>query len=566
MTSEPDSPHAINRNAQHDQSHDLFKGEAMSYLQDPSLLLNASPHYYLKTPELVTLLEHLQVTVTGRGEMQVILAEHGRGKSSLLRQLIVENANHWLLCHIHAEYQLGVDHIINGLGQAFFPQEDIDFESLVHGLVSYGHRAPYPVVIVDDAQNLSSYAIETLANIKRAVAEQGGDVDIILCATPLVRKILLSYGMSPFRDKWLKIHSLPRFTEEETARYLNNRFEQAGEVLFTPSQLQLIHQRACGIPASINYHAELILGHTVSDERLRLAHEQILVRKKKLPYFIGGAVVAALLLAVIVSSLFEAPQEVVAERDAVASITSALVFEQAVRDVDAPTAKAAAVTARVVEKEVKPSPVEPKQAVKSLSTPKPKPIPEPVIKKSIPPVVKAKPKQASPVTLATAVTTEEEMISRPAMEKPKSSMIEVIPKQFVAQAPESKLALQPKLKPIPINQLSTVKAAAMAVEEESIPGVAWLKAQPPENYTIQLAGSPVEKDIIRYIRRSSLEGELAYVYMKRKNRSGWYVVLHGSFESRAAAQRVVEFFPPELRKNKPWVREISKLQKVLDDE
>ncbi len=547
ITSESDSQSDI----KHDGQSDLFNGqkEPAPFVHDPALLHEAAPAYYLKTETLATLLSHLQQVITGRGAIQVIIAEHGRGKSALIRQLITEAGSRWLLCHIQADYHLGVDHIINGLGQTFFPQEDVDFEALVHGLASYGHQEPYPVVIVDDAQNLSSYAIETLASLKRAVAENGGDLDIILCATPALREIIASYSLSPFRDEWLEVHSLPRFSEADTTTYLNHNFESPGDTtLFTPDQLQNIHHRGCGIPACINYHAELALGRAISDERLRLEHQQMLIRRKKQPYLIGGGVATILLLIVVIFSFSNTEQDVsIAEskRMVLSAPVAMSNVKQTLDEDEAVTPKVTPAAAKVVEKEVKSTPVtKPVVAAQVKPAAKPEPKPQPVKAEPEPTI-----KTAPTATLAKA-ESKPVVKSKPAV-KPETNPV-------VGKSPA----------PTPAKENSVVAkpaAAVVAADEEAIPGAAWLKAQPPEHYSIQLAGSPDEKNIIRYIRRSALEGELAYVLLKRKNRSSWYVVLHGSFESRAAALEVTEFFPPELRKHKPWVRKLSKLQNALDE-
>ncbi len=506
-----------------DELDNRFNGQhhPAPFLHDPSAIHNVSPGGYLKTDGLATLISHLQRVVSGRGPMQVIIAEHGRGKSSLIRQLITEAEDRWLLCYIHADYHLGVDHIISALGQTFFSREAIDFESLVQGLVTYDHQEPYPVVIVDDAQNISLYALETLANIKRAVTEQGGDVDIILCASPALRRALASHSMAPFKARWIELHALPRFTAEDTATYLQNRFKGEGSDLFTPSQLQIIHRRGCGIPACINYHAELVLGRAISDERLRLEHQQMLKRQKRIPYFIAGASAALLLLVVIIFAVIRSEPESAVEPSRVVSTAT-------------PTSRSAPATTNAAE-------------AKSAEA---KPVTEAVVKKAAvkAPLAIAK---AKPATVSESPRVEPQAKAKPVASRPKPEPVSsaaAVKKEVTPQAGNTK-----------------TPSPAVATGDGAIPGVAWLKAQPAENFTIQLAGSPDEKNIIRYITRSSLEGELAYVLLERKNRSSWYVVLHGSFESRAQAQKMVEFFPPELRKHKPWIRKFSRIRKALDE-
>jgi len=529
-TDEPESESGPLAVVSGDGQADLFNGQKQPapYLHDPKVVHDASPAYYLKNEGLTALILHLQDAVSDCGPMQVIIAEHGRGKSALIRQLVTEAGEQWSLCHIHADYHLGVDHIINGLGQIFLPDECVDFESLVSGLVS--SVAQSPVVIVDDAQNISSYALETLANIKRAVVERGGEIAIILCASPELRRNLSSHGMAKFKDKWFEVHALPRFNEEDTSAYLSTRFESNGTTQFTPAQLQTIHRRACGIPACINYHAELALGRVVSDERLRLDHQQMLKRQKKMPYFIVGTAVVLLIAVVTILSMTNPEPD---------GFIDEARFAEVATPVSTPVATAPPATPTrvppVVEKKAVARP-EVKQPVAVKVKPVAKPAPD-ASPKSLP--IKVEPKLVSQEKLVTVNTATKPVVAKPV----------------------------PELKTVAVQKAEIKKTVApmAASSDETIPGAKWLKAQPVDYFTIQLAGSPDEKNIIRYITRSSLDGELAYVLIARKNRSSWYVVLHGSFESRAEANRVVEFFPPELKKNKPWIRQFSKLRNALDE-
>ncbi len=550
-----------------DTQADLVNGQKKPapFLHDPSLFYDAPPVYYLKTDALASLMAHVQNALSNHGPMQVIIAEHGRGKSSFIRQLISEAADRWQLCYIYADYPLGVDHIIDALGQVFLAKQGGDFESLVNGLIRYDANQPSPLVIVDDAQNISSYGLETLATIKRTVTEQGGNIDIILCASPALRNNIASYGMSAFKEKWFEVHPLPRFTEKDTLAYLNERFENSAQIKFTPSQLQMIKRRGCGVPACINYHAELALGRDVSDERLRLAHQQILMRQKKMPYFIGGGVAALLLLVTSIFMLSNSEQELLVDNMTIASLSTSTALPVSVKQTVA--------AAHVVEQ-----PPVAKSEIKVAVVEKPKPVPKPIVKPTLPltavvkpmpaekqaPVVKDEPDKpivTTPKPVLDVITT---VVSQPiipiVVDKPMPSLTTVV-KPVAAEKPPPVVGKHEPARLVVATPTAVVKVSS----DGAIPGVGWLMAQSENYYTIQLAGSPDEKNIIRYITRSSLDGELAYVLLERKNRSSWYVVLHGSFESRTEAKRIVEFFPPELRKNKPWIRQFSTLKNRLDE-
>jgi DamX protein len=101
-------------------------------------------------------------------------------------------------------------------------------------------------------------------------------------------------------------------------------------------------------------------------------------------------------------------------------------------------------------------------------------------------------------------------------------------------------------------------AAPPAVGAE-IKDTAWVWSQNPGDYTIQLAGASDEAALEAMMRELSLPGELAVVAAQRGARP-WYVMLHGRFSSRAAAQATAATLPAALQRMEPWIRQFSVLQ------
>lgn len=101
---------------------------------------------------------------------------------------------------------------------------------------------------------------------------------------------------------------------------------------------------------------------------------------------------------------------------------------------------------------------------------------------------------------------------------------------------------------------TTSKSSTSASRNDN--GNDWLKAQPSSRYTLQLATFSTRDSAARFVREQSLNGK-AQVCPLPKGRETMFVVLHGNYASRAAADPDKRKF----QKLKPWLRQFQDLQK-----
>ena len=87
----------------------------------------------------------------------------------------------------------------------------------------------------------------------------------------------------------------------------------------------------------------------------------------------------------------------------------------------------------------------------------------------------------------------------------------------------------------------------------------WLAQQPNENWTIQMLGSYSEALVVRFLNsRPGLE-KAVYIRSTYKNKP-WFIVLNGSYATKAEAQRIVQALPGSLKKEDFWIRQIGGLK------
>lgn len=166
---------------------------------------------------------------------------------------------------------------------------------------------------------------------------------------------------------------------------------------------------------------------------------------------------------------------------------------------------------------------------------------------------------AAPSTLPLALEVPEGPPPAPVVSGPMPQVTAVAPVAAAeppapspASAAEELSRAQPAAPPGALN-------AAAAPAAPVLGDRAWLMAQDPKRYTIQLASTPDESKAVEFIAKHPLRGRTVAVETQRGART-WYVVLHGTYANPAEAQRAIEGLPAALRKNDPFARRVESVQ------
>jgi DamX protein len=93
----------------------------------------------------------------------------------------------------------------------------------------------------------------------------------------------------------------------------------------------------------------------------------------------------------------------------------------------------------------------------------------------------------------------------------------------------------------------------------------WLLQQNPRAYTVQLVASPSESDLARFIERNAdrLALDSLAISVTEQGQRDRYNLYFGVFPSSSQARAAIAALPPELRANKPWVRQFQTIQNGL---
>jgi septal ring-binding cell division protein DamX len=113
-----------------------------------------------------------------------------------------------------------------------------------------------------------------------------------------------------------------------------------------------------------------------------------------------------------------------------------------------------------------------------------------------------------------------------------------------------------------INSKALQPTTAPAHVNLSLGPEAWVEAQNPNYYTLQLASSTNEALIKKYYSENKLAGKAGY-YRSHRSGQDWYALVYGAYPSVQEAKAAIATLPDGLKKWSPWVRNIKSIRKIM---
>jgi general secretion pathway protein A len=194
----------------------------------------------------------------GRGFLALI-AQPGMGKTTLLFQLLerLKGSDHTaFLFQTQCDSRELLRSVLDALGLGNHGHDFVLMHAQLNELLFRDALAGRRVVlIIDEAQNLSDSALETVRLLSDFEAPDRKLLQIVLAGHPELAQRLSCPGLGQLRQRIAVLKGLAALPAAETARYIHHRLQVArynGPELFTPAALALIAGRSQGIPRNIN--------------------------------------------------------------------------------------------------------------------------------------------------------------------------------------------------------------------------------------------------------------------------------------------------------------------------
>jgi general secretion pathway protein A len=220
------------------------------------------PHYLYMSERHREALAHLLYGVEGEGGFVVLTGEIGAGKTTVCRCLLEQIPEHCQVAYIFNPKLTVLEmmqSVCDELGVTYDREATASVKSFVdplnaHLLASHA-LGRHILLIIDEAQNLSSEVLEQLRLLTNLETDSRKLLQIILIGQPELRDILARPELEQLEQRVIARFHLKALSAADTVHYVRHRLGVAGlqrAQPFTPQALQRIHELSRGIPRRIN--------------------------------------------------------------------------------------------------------------------------------------------------------------------------------------------------------------------------------------------------------------------------------------------------------------------------
>ncbi|MDD2850413.1 MAG: XrtA-associated ATPase [Desulfuromonadaceae bacterium] len=251
--------------------------------------LTVKPFDLLPDPRFIYLskshrkaLTYLDYGIRERSGFVLLTGEIGSGKTTLIRDLLEKHYEQVVLSKIFntrvtSEQLLAM--INDDFGLAVQGKDKVTLiRDLNEFLITQYAAGNQPILIIDEAQNLSSELLEEVRMLSNLEASTSKLLQIILVGQPELREILAAPGLRQLRQRISINCHLLALNREELELYILHRLDVAGNVdavQFLPESLDIIYRYSRGIPRLVNIICDFLLFLAFAEETTELSPDMV---------------------------------------------------------------------------------------------------------------------------------------------------------------------------------------------------------------------------------------------------------------------------------------------------
>jgi len=240
--------------------------------------LREKPFSILPDPELIywgpnhrLAYSMLEFGVMNSAGFTVITGEIGSGKTTLVRRLLRRldpNINVGLISNTpHGRKEL-LQWIMMSLNQPFaeeYSQLLFSFQQYLRAQYAENRRT---LLIIDEAQNLQTDALETLRMLSNINADKDQFLQLIMVGQPQLKKLLCSPQLAQFAQRISVDFHLKALSANEVTQYIDYRLQAVGasSPLFSDEACAAVAQVSAGIPRTINILCDTALVYSFAKQ------------------------------------------------------------------------------------------------------------------------------------------------------------------------------------------------------------------------------------------------------------------------------------------------------------
>jgi general secretion pathway protein A len=245
-------------------------------LKEPGFAITPDPQYLYLSPQHREALAHLLYGVGDGGGFVQLTGEVGTGKTTICRALL-DQLPQAVDVALVLNPALTSAELLRMVCREFgveAPADESSAEEWVNRLNQYLLRAHAegrrPVLVIDEAQNLSPQVLEQVRLLTNLETAKHKLLQIFLIGQPELREVLRQPGLRQVAQRITARYHLLPLNRRETRDYIRHRLAVAGADRnpFTRRAMTRIHRRTGGVPRLINILCDrTLLGAYALDRR-----------------------------------------------------------------------------------------------------------------------------------------------------------------------------------------------------------------------------------------------------------------------------------------------------------
>jgi general secretion pathway protein A len=248
-------------------------------LNEKPFAITPDPRYLYLSERHAEALAHLLYGINEAGGFVQLTGEVGTGKTTTIRSLLAQtpkNAEVALILNPRmnaAEFLLTICEEI-GIGVPDYAEGSLkDLVDILNDYLLKAHAAGRRVVlVVDEAQNLSTEVLEQVRLLTNLETNTQKLLQIILIGQPELRELLDRNELRQLAQRITGRYHLDPLSADETVAYVRHRLRVAGATtdMFTAPALTEVYRLSGGVPRVINVIADRALLGAYTQDRHRV--------------------------------------------------------------------------------------------------------------------------------------------------------------------------------------------------------------------------------------------------------------------------------------------------------
>ncbi len=241
--------------------------ESFYHLRAKPFALNPDPRFFFGSKGHKRAMAYLEYGLSLSEGFIVITGEVGAGKTMLVRYLFKKLENENVIAAQLVSTQLDADDMLRAVAAAFgLEQEGLSKASVLKKLEGYllyvVKQGKRPLLVVDEAQNLSPRAVEELRMLSNFQHADKPLLQSFLLGQPEFRITLQSEEMQQLKQRVIASYHLGAMDLSETRAYILHRLDLVGwknDPAISDAAFERIYDYTSGIPRKINTLSDRLL-------------------------------------------------------------------------------------------------------------------------------------------------------------------------------------------------------------------------------------------------------------------------------------------------------------------